>query len=67
MFTPVLHGSVQENLMQGACFVNKGGKKLAKVETTKAKFAVIINRVTLQHNKELIMFFLLLFNGFITK
>ena len=53
--------------MQGACFVNKGGKKLAKVETTRAKFAVIINRVTLQHNKELIMFFLLLFNGFITK
>ena len=52
--------------MQGACFVNKGGKKLAKVETTRAKFAVIINRVTLQH-KELIMFFLLLFNGFITK
>ena len=32
-----------------------------------AKFAVSINRVTLQHNKELLMFLLLLlFNGFIT-
>ena len=33
---------------------------------TSAKLAVKIKRVTLQHNKELIVFFLLLFNGFIT-
>ena len=32
---------------------------------TSAKFAVNINRVTLQHNKEFIMFFFL-FKGFIT-
>ena len=33
---------------------------------TTAKFAVNINRVTLQHNKEFIMFIFFLFNGFIT-
>ena len=31
-----------------------------------AKFTVNINRVTLQYNKELIMFLFLLFNGFTT-
>ena len=74
IFQDKLHSFNIQNRTKLAWAFSKTVQKISKITytasrfslLTSAKFSVHIKRVTLQHNKEFIVFIFFLFNGFIT-